>query len=229
MAKSKGKGRGNPNPIFSEKTFQRTKTIYKSQAIMNAPESMPNLRKEIARVFHQANRRIQNLQKANVLSPALKALNIVDNTKFSQFAMSGKTWLELRIEYARAIEFLKQPTSTAQGAREFGKHVKESLNLSDKDFDRLKNKMMGNTSQWDERERRYVEEYLFRYSDFKEIYKEEEKSLADRIEEEGYKTDNAHGLIKPFQDDVKEMMGGAETLDEINNVLNNLHGFENNF
>lgn len=229
MAKSKGVGRGNKNPIFSEKTFQRTKPIFKNQAIMDAPQSMPNLRKEISRVFHQANRRIQNLQKANVLSPALKALNIVDNTKFSQFAMSGKTWLELRIEYARAIEFLKQPTSTAQGAREFEKHVQKATDLSDKDFQRLKDKWMGNTGHWDERERRYVEEVLFRYSDFKEIYSETEQTLADKIEEEGYKTDNAEGLIKPFVDDVQTMFKGAETLEEQMNVVNNLHGFENNF
>lgn len=224
MARSKGVGRGNPNPIFSEKTFQRTKPIFKNQAIMNSPQSFPHMRKEIARVFHQANRRIQNLQKANVLSPALKALNIEDNTKFSQFAMSGKSWLELRIEYARAIEFLKEPTSTAQGAREYGKHVQQSLNLSDEDFNRLKDKMMGQ-GHWDERERRYVENYLWRYTDFKEIYTQETKSLADKIEEESKNPENAQGLIPPLTEDVKEMFEGAKSVQEINDVARNLHGF----
>lgn len=224
MARSKGVGRGNHETFFSEKALQRTRVISENRNITNAPESLPHLRKEIARVFHQANRRIQNLQKADVLSPALKALNITDSDKFSQFAMSGKTWLELRIEYQRAIEFLRQPTSTAQGAREYGKHVKESLNLNDREFELLKNKMMDKATYWNEKEKRYVENYLWNYSDFKEIYQEESQSLADKIESQAPET--AKPLMKHLGEDVKEMFNSAETLQEKIDVLNQFNGFQ---
>lgn len=66
----------NKNPIgFSGRTFKATKKAYVKKEIINAIESSSSLRKEIAKVFQQANRRIQNIEKNGVVSPAVVALN----------------------------------------------------------------------------------------------------------------------------------------------------------
>ena len=64
------------NPIgFSKRTFASTSKIHVDKQIMDAIESRGYLRKEIARVFQQANRRIQNVEKTGLVSPAVVALN----------------------------------------------------------------------------------------------------------------------------------------------------------
>lgn len=106
-----------------------------SEDIKRAAQESPELRKEIARTFQQANRRIQNLQnaKGGVISPALAALGeratIDSYSKFriGAFGHTEQDWKELKEEYGRAIAFLNQPTSTVKGAREFEKHVKDGI------------------------------------------------------------------------------------------------------
>lgn len=52
------------NPIgFSKRTFASTGKIFADKQILDAIESRGFLRKEIARVFQRANRRIQNVEK----------------------------------------------------------------------------------------------------------------------------------------------------------------------
>ena len=67
----------NKNPIgFSGRTFKATKKAHVKKEIINAIESSSSLRKEIAKVFQQANRRIQNIEKNGVVSPAVVALPV---------------------------------------------------------------------------------------------------------------------------------------------------------
>lgn len=109
-----------------------------SKEIINSAESSPVLRKEIRRVFQMANRRIQNIEKSGVLSPAVQALGKLDNTysKFSvsKFGNGSDDWKSLKKEYSKAITFLNQPTSTASGAKQFSKQLQTQLGLSNDDF-----------------------------------------------------------------------------------------------
>ena len=131
------------NPIgFSKRTFAATGGIHVDKQILTAIESRGYLLKEIARVFQQANRRIQNVEKSGIISPALVALNKGDIKGFTKFSMKHD-WNDLKIEYSKAVSFLQQPTSTASGTREYANHLKRSYDLNDKEFKLMQDKLIG--------------------------------------------------------------------------------------
>lgn len=131
------------NPIgFTNKTFALTSKVQLDKQILTAVESRGYLRKEIARVFQQANRRIQNVEKSGIVSPAVVALNKGDIKGFAKFSMRH-SWEDLKIEYAKAVSFLRQPTSTATGTKEYAEHLKKAYDLDDKSFTLMQNKLMG--------------------------------------------------------------------------------------
>ena len=87
------------NPIgFSVKTFGFTSKVQIKQEVISALQSSPQLRAEIRRVFQMANRRIQNIEKAGLVSPAVTALNKGDVKGFTKFSMR-MSWEDLKIEY----------------------------------------------------------------------------------------------------------------------------------
>ena len=101
--------------------------------IVQAVQSSPEMRKEIRRVFQMANRRIQNLEKAGVFSPALVQSGKMGVQGYSKYSISrfGKGYMEdwqgLKDEYVRAVAFLNQPTSTASGAKHFEKTIRNGI------------------------------------------------------------------------------------------------------
>lgn len=97
--------------------------------IEKAVESSPALRAEIARTFQVANRRIQNIERAGLISPAVVAANKGDIDRFTKFSMR-QSWSSLKEEYARALAFLSDETSTASGARQYKKALQGMLNLN---------------------------------------------------------------------------------------------------
>lgn len=99
------------------------------QEIVKSFEESPELKKEIRQVFQKANRRIQNVERAGVLSPAVAQLDLDNTSGFSKFKM-GSDWESTKRNYAKAIAFLNQPTSTATGARQFQKQLQESVGLT---------------------------------------------------------------------------------------------------
>lgn len=106
---------------FTAKQFQYTSREKIRDDIMQSDELTAAMRKEVRRVFQVANRRIQNLEKSGVASPALIALgkgNIEDYSKFSISRLGSNTF-DIQREYAAAIAFLQNPTSTASGARTY--------------------------------------------------------------------------------------------------------------
>lgn len=216
--------RGNKETPFSAKTFQKTKVIDFQSSILDSEKSLPNLRKEIRRVFQQANRRIQNLQKSNVLSPALTGLNITNTEKFSQFAMTGKTWSELKIEYSKAISFLKKPTSTITGAKEYETHIKRELNLSDKEFNLAKMKLQGAfiASKRDN----IFAEYLLRYKDFSGDFEHSARDVADQIESDAQQLNGINNWSEPLTQDVNSMLQGTHSIEEIEKINNNFDRFD---
>lgn len=177
------------NPIgFSKRTFASTSKIYVDKQIMDAIESRGYLRKEIARVFQQANRRIQNVEKTGLVSPAVVALNKGDIKGFAKFSMKHD-WNDLKIEYSKAVSFLQQPTSTASGTREYSNHLKKSYDLNDKEFKLMQDKLMGKIASVSDE--RFLEQYLMRYKDFTGELEQESRDVSDQIEDDAVRIENA--------------------------------------
>lgn len=177
------------NPIgFSKRTFAATARIHVDKQIMDAIESRGYLRKEIARVFQQANRRIQNVEISGFVSPAVVALNKGDIKRFTKFSMNHD-WNDLKIEYSKAVSFLQQPTSTASGAREYSNHLKKSYKLNDEEFKLMQDKLMGKIASVSEE--RFLEQYLMQYKDFTGELEQESRDVSDQIEDDAVKIENA--------------------------------------
>lgn len=146
MAKRHGNYKGNPNGVKFSKTVTKAVSNWKyNKDILNSVESAKELRKEVNRVFHAANRRLQNIENSGVFSPAANAVNTyLENdeisafNKFAKFSTAGKDWNEIKRDYAAAIEFLKKPTSTASGAKQFENDVRQRLKLTPKQFEHIK-------------------------------------------------------------------------------------------
>lgn len=117
-----------------EKNINKSLKQTLSKEIVDSVEGSPEMRKEIRRVFQMANRRIQNIEKSGAFSPAVASLGKGDVKGYSKFSVkgfgnAGDSWTQLKKEYGKAAAFLNQPTSTAQGAKEFEKQVQQQLNI----------------------------------------------------------------------------------------------------
>lgn len=198
------------NPIgFSKRTFAATGKIHVDEQILNAIESRGYLRKEIARVFHQANRRIQNVENSGIVSPAVVALNKGDIKGFTKFSMKHD-WNDLKIEYAKAVSFLQQPTSTASGTREYAEHLKRSYDLNEKEFKLMQDKLMGKIASVSDT--RFLENYLMQYKDFTGELEQESRDVSDQIEDNAVRIENA-------LDDALEQIATSPTSEAfVNNV-----------
>ena len=194
----------NKNPIgFSGRTFKATKKTHVKKEIINAIESSSSLRKEIAKVFQQANRRIQNIEKKNgVVSPAVVALNKGDVKGYSKFSMKHE-WSDLKIEYSKAIAFLQQPTSTATGTNEYAKHLKKTYKLSDDEFSLMQEKLIGKIASVSDQ--KFLEQYLMQYKDFTGELEQDARDVSDQIESDAIKiSDNLQNSIDNVGEKVEE-------------------------
>ena len=173
------------NPIgFSKRTFAATGKIHVDKQILNAIESRGYLRREIARVFQQANRRIQNVENLGIVSPAVVALNKGDIKGFTKFSMK-QDWNDLKIEYAKAVAFLQQPTSSTTGTKEYAQHLKRTYKLSDNEFSLMQNKLIGKIASVSDE--RFLEQYLMQYKDFTGELEQESRDVSDQIENDAVK------------------------------------------
>ena len=175
----------NKNPIgFSKRTFRASSNVHIKKDVITAIEQSPELRKEIARVFQQANRRIQNVENSGIVSPAVVALNKGDIKGFTKFSMKHD-WDELKIEYSKAISFLQQPTSTASGTKEYARHLKKTYNLTDNEFSIMQNNLVGKIASVSDQ--KFLEQYLMQYKDFTGELEQESKDVSDQIESDAVK------------------------------------------
>lgn len=160
--------------------------------IVNAAESSPEMRKEIRRIFQQANRRIQNIENAGVFSPAVAALGKGDVKGYSKFSVkgfgnTGSSWEALKKEYAKAVSFLNQPTSSASGAKQFEAQVKKEMNIDDKLWKGIRESILGNYNS-------VSSELLLAlpYSDFmQEVYSRAAASSSSQMEQDAHRAENA--------------------------------------
>lgn len=147
--------------------------------IVKAKESSPALRHEIARVFQMANRRIQNIENAGLFSPAVASLNKGDIKRYSKFSMKG-SWTELKIEYGKAISFLRQPTSTAKGTKQYNTHLQKTYDLTADEFNLMSKSLQGKLNSISESD--FVEKYLMRYKDFTGELEQSARDISQQIE-----------------------------------------------
>lgn len=166
---------------FTKSVFGATQRAKIKKDILQAAESSPEYRKEIARVFQMANRRIQNIEQSGQLSPAVQALNKGDVKGFTKFSMRGD-WNTLKIEYGKAISFLRQPTSTAQGARQYGQHLQRMYDLTPDEYSLMARNLHGKLNSVSDRD--FVERYLMRYKDFTGEMEQSASDISTQIESE---------------------------------------------
>ena len=198
-----------------------------SKEIVNAVEGSPEMRKEIRKVFQQANRRIQNVEKAGVFSPAVAALGKGDIKGYSKFSVkgfgnTGSDWQSLKKEYAKAVSFLNQPTSSASGAKQFEQQVKKEMNIDDDLWQNIRDTMLSGYNS-------VSNELLLAlpYSDFmQEVYSRARDSSSEQIEREAIETAQAlEQSIKKQADEIAE--GVQDNMEEWLTALAN--GFKIDF
>ena len=140
------------NKIEIKFSVKVTKNLNKEKMrdeIINSTESSPALRKEMARVFQIANRRIQNIEKTGEFSPAVASLGLTGTEGYSKFRIGkfnpsvGGTWADAKREYSKVVAFLNMPTSTATGTREFNQQVKKQLGVPDDLYGAIADKLLG--------------------------------------------------------------------------------------
>lgn len=205
---------------FSPSVFAHTSKTRLNKEILQAVESSPELRKEISRVFQQANRRIQNIEKAGLISPAVAALHR-DTGKYTKFSMN-QSWDSLKIEYGKAISFLRQPTSTASGTRQYNEHLRATYDLSKEEFDLMARNLQGKLNSVSDTE--FVEKYLMRYKDFTGELEQSARDISTQIESEAVSIQRA--IDDNIQREANKISGQIDEIDkEIDRIMKGFSKF----
>lgn len=203
---------------FSKSVFGATQRAKIKKEILQAVESSPEYRKEIARVFQMANRRIQNIEQSGQLSPAVQALNKGDIKGFTKFSMKGD-WNTLKIEYGKAISFLRQPTSTAQGARQYGQHLQRMYDLSPDEYNLMARNLQGKLNSVSDSD--FVERYLMRYKDFTGEMEQSASDISTQIESE------AQSISRAIDAEIERQAN--EVADQMEDMQNDIERILRNF
>ena len=172
--------------IFSETVLTPQDAI----DLVGVKEGTPDLKKQMMKIFQKANRRIQNVRKAGLSSPAVQQLISERGergyTYFSGAKLNPRNpteWEQLKYEYGRAISFLNNPTSSATGARQYINYYKNELGVS---FDGA-NKIIGLATEPEISENGEIN--IFHYSSILENIKsdvmQEQKNNLDSVDSYG--------------------------------------------
>lgn len=206
---------------FTKSVFGATQRAKIKKEILQAVESSPEYRKEIARVFQMANRRIQNIEQSGQLSPAVQALNKGDIKGFTKFSMKGD-WNTLKIEYGKAISFLRQPTSTAQGARQYGQHLQRTYGLTPDEYSLMARNLQGKLNSVSDSD--FVERYLMRYKDFTGEMEQSASDISTQIESEARSISRA--IDAEIERQANEVADAMEDMqNDIERILRNFGKF----
>lgn len=203
---------------FTKSVFGATQRAKIKKEILNAAKSSPEYRKEIARVFQMANRRIQNIEQSGQLSPAVQALNKGDVKRFTKFSMTGD-WNTLKIEYGKAISFLRQPTSTVQGARQYGQYLQRIYNLTPDEYNLMAKNLLGKLNSISDSA--FVERYLMRYKDFTGEMEQSASDISTQIERE------AESIARAIDAEIERQAN--EVADRMEDIQNNIERILRNF
>ena len=203
---------------FTKSVLGATQRAKIKKEILQAVESSPEYKKEIARVFQMANRRIQNIEASGQLSPAVQALNKGDIQGFTKFSMHGD-WNTLKIEYGKAISFLRQPTSTAQGARQYGQHLQHMYDLTPDEYNLIARNLQGKLSSVSDID--FVERYLMRYKDFTGEMEQSAQDISTQIESEAESI--SHAIDAEIERKANEVVDDMDN--DIERILSNFSKF----
>lgn len=203
---------------FTKSVFGATQRAKIKKEILQAVESSPEYRKEIARVFQMANRRIQNIEQSGQLSPAVQALNKGDIQGFTKFSMKGD-WNTLKIEYGKAISFLRQPTSTAQGARQYEQHLQRMYDLTPDEYNLMARNLQGKLNSVSDSD--FVERYLMRYKDFTGEMEQSASDISTQIESE------AQSISRAIDAEIERQAN--EVADQMEDMQNDIERILRNF
>lgn len=190
-----------PIQVYVKATFVKTSREQLKKEIMQEQKENKAFRKEIARVFQVANRRIQNIKQSGLYSPAVAALNKGHIDSFTKFSMRHE-WNDLKIEYGKAIAFLRQPTSLVSGLRQYNEYLRKTYDLTADEFDLMSRSLHGKVNSISDS--RFVEKYLMRYKDFTGELEQEAKSLSGQIESEAKEIQRA--IDKEVEDALKKAL-----------------------
>lgn len=172
--------------IFSETVLTPQDAI----DLVGVKSGTPDIKKQMMKTFQKANRRIQNVRKAGLSSPAVQQLISERGergyTYFSGAKLDPRNpteWEQLKYEYGRAISFLNNPTSSATGARQYIKYYQNELGVS---FEGA-NKIIGLATQPEISENGEIN--IFQYSSILENIKsdvmQEQKTNLDSVDSYG--------------------------------------------
>lgn len=203
---------------FTKSVFGATQRAKIKKEILQAVESSPEHRKEIARVFQMANRRIQNIEQSGQLSPAVQALNKGDVKGFTKFSMKGD-WNTLKIEYGKAISFLRQPTGTAKGARQYGQHLQRMYDLTPDEYNLMARNLQGKLNSVSDSD--FVERYLMRYKDFTGEMERSASDISTQIESE------AQSISRAIDAEIERQAN--EVADQMEDMQNDIERILRNF
>lgn len=204
---------------FTKSVFGATQRAKIKKEILQAVESSPEYRKEIARVFQMANRRIQNIEQSGQLSPAVQALNKGDVKGFAKFSMKEGDWNTLKIEYGKAISFLRQPTSTAQGARQYGQHLQRMYELTPDEYNLMARNLQGKLNSVSDSD--FVERYLMRYKDFTGEMEQSASDISTQMESE------AQSISQAIDAEIERQAN--EVADQMEDMQNDIERILRNF
>lgn len=150
--------------------------------LLNFQEGTADLKKQMNKIFQRANRRIQNIKKAGLASPAVKAVIAERGTRdYTYFSGRGLNptnttdWDLLRYEYGRALAFLSNPTSSATGARQYINYQAKRLNIPFESANKIVDIATDPT----------IDEYgnvnIFSYGDILDDFKADVEKIGDEI------------------------------------------------
>lgn len=206
---------------FSGATFGLTSRVHIKKVILESIQENRGYKNEIRRVFQMANRRIQNIEQKGMVSPAVIALNKGNIQGFTKFSMKHG-WDDLKLEYAKAVSFLQQPTSSATGTQEYQNHLKQVYDLTDDEFALMQDKLMGKIASVSDE--RFLEQYLMQYKDFTGELEDTARDLSDQIESD------AESIVRALDDDIENEVSNvqqalSDTAKDLKRIMNNLKNF----
>ena len=89
-------------------------------------------------------------------------------------------WNTLKIEYAKAISFLRQPTSSASGTAQYNRFIQKAYDLTPDEFDKMSKSLNNRLTSLSDSD--FVERYLMRYKDFTGELEQASADISTQIE-----------------------------------------------
>jgi hypothetical protein len=194
--------------IFSESVL----TPQDALDLVGISEGNKDLKSKMLKTFQKANRRIQNVRKSGLSSPAVQQI-ISERGERGYTYFSGANldprnpidWEQLKYEYGRAISFLNNPTSSATGARQYIRYYQNELGVS---FDGA-NKIIGLATEPEISENGDIN--IFHYSSILENIKsdvmQEQKTDLDSVDRYGNELEEK--IIQALENEVHKYNSGG--------------------